>query len=106
MSVHIYSLFRQTEEERKSCFGGELSVGFRPRALGNRGDDKILSFFKKFKIISPLLCYLLGSLTNKYIRAWSSMTNFMDRFQDLSEESCCHQKEDLTRSNSYLCAKQ
>ena len=46
-------------------------------------DEKSLSLFKKFEIISPLLCYLLDLLKNNYNRAWSSMINFVDIFQDL-----------------------
>ena len=56
--------------------------------------DKKVSPFVKFKII-PKDCYLLDPLTNKYIMTWDSMMNFVDRFQDLQKESCCHQGESL-----------
>ena len=60
-----------------------------------RDEESIVSVFVKFKVTLPLLCYLLDPLISKYKRAWSSMTNFVDRFQDLSIESYCHQGEAL-----------
>ena len=37
--------------------------------------DEKVSSFAKFKIILHLLCFLLGPLTNKHCRTWSSMIN-------------------------------
>ena len=39
---------------------------------------------------------------NKNSRIWSSMTNFADRFQDLSKESFCQQGEGLVITQSFL----
>ena len=38
--------------------------------------DEKVSTFVKFEIILPLLCFLLGPLTSKNCKTWSSMTNF------------------------------
>ena len=56
------------------------------RALDRYEGQKSLSFVK-FKVIPSILCYLLGSLTNKYSWTDSSLVNFVDRFQHLSKES-------------------
>ena len=75
MSVLIYSLLGQTEEERKAfcglCKTGGRIVKLPPRALG---DEKVCPFVK-FEIILPLLYSLLDPFTNKQRRTWSSMIN-------------------------------
>ena len=45
---------------------------------------KNVSPFVNPKIIPLFLDYLLDPLTNKYSRVWSSMTNFVERFPDIS----------------------
>ena len=70
-----------------------------PKSTWLLKETKKVSPFVKFRIISPLLCYLLDLFTNKYIRVWSSMKIFVDRFQDLSKTSCYYQGEGLPKEN-------
>ena len=55
----------------------------------------------KFERIQPLLCYLLDPLTKKYSRVWSSLRNFMDKFQYMSKKSSCQQEEGLIINYSF-----
>ena len=75
ISVHLYSLLDQTEGEGKAFFGGckkgTASWDYPQEYLIVIRDKKV-SPFVKFEIIPTLLCCLLGSLQNKYRRAWSS----------------------------------
>ena len=48
----------------------------------------------------PLLCYLLDPHKIKYSRACTFITNFVDRFRDLSNKSCCQQGEGLIITQS------
>ena len=79
MTVQVYSLLGQTDEERKVFFGGcKKKVGrivrLSPRALGCHKRWKSL-FFCKIWIIVLLLCCLLDPLINKHCRARSSTIN-------------------------------
>ena len=61
-------------------FGGYKNGGDIVRLpLGALGCDKrwktYVSPFVKFKIILPLLCFLLDALTNKHSRTWNSVIN-------------------------------
>ena len=71
MSVQVYSLFDQTEREKKAFFGG-CKKGGRGGTLRDylKGHLVVIrqervSPFVKFKVILPLLCFLLDPLTNK-----------------------------------------
>ena len=64
-------------------------------------ETKKVSPFMKFERIQPLLCYLLDPLTKKYSRVWSSLRNFMDKFQYMSEKSSCQQEEGLIINYSF-----
>ena len=110
VSKYILSLAKLKERRRPFLEGARMG-GIRPMPqehlritreyLAVTRDEKSLSLFKKFEIISPLLCYLLDPLKNNYNRAWSSMINFVDRFQDLSKGSCCYQEEGLIITCSF-----
>ena len=49
----------------------------------------------EFEKIQSLLCYLLDPITDNYSRLWSPLTNFMNKFQYISEDSSCQQEEFL-----------
>ena len=78
MSVQVYSLFEQTEGERKAFLEGARRgatfVRLPPRHLVVIRDEKV-SPFVKFEKILPILCFLLDPLTNKHCRTWSFMIN-------------------------------
>ena len=67
-----YILFLTKVKGRASIFVGEFKeVGAPsdyPREHVVAMRDKKVSPFEKFKILPPLLCYLLDLLTNKYSR--------------------------------------
>ena len=67
-------------------------------SLGQTKRERNASFFK----LPPrtLSCY---KRWKKYNRAWSSMTNFVDGFQDLSKDSCCEQGEGLITTSTRQC---
>ena len=94
LSVRVYSLFGQIEGKRRIFFeeckdGGGHSMRLPQEHLVVIRDEKNI-FFCEIQNNSPLVCYLLNPLTNKYSRAWSSMINFADRFKDLPNESRCN----------------
>ena len=81
VSIHIYSLLAQTEEERKAFFGGlegaerETTLCHYPQEHLVVMTDEKVSPFVKLEIILHLLCFLLDPLINKPCRTWSSMIN-------------------------------
>ena len=52
---------------------------------------KSLSFVKFEKIPPPPLLFLEPLTTTKYCRVWRSVINFVDRFQEVGEESSLYQ---------------
>ena len=78
LSVQIYSLLGQTQDEMEAFFGGYKKEGhivrLFPEDLAVIREEKV-SPFVKFEIILPLLCFILDPLTNKHCRTWSSMIN-------------------------------
>ena len=78
LSVQVYTLLDQTEEEGKTFLGGARSWAAlwdypQEHLVFIRG-EKVCPLVK-FEIIIPLLCGLLNAVTNKHCRAWSSMIN-------------------------------
>ena len=78
LSVQIYYLLGQTEEERKAFFGGCKKEGHNvrlpPRALCCHKRWKSLSICEIWINLTPL-CFLLDPLTNKHCRTRISMIN-------------------------------
>ena len=78
VSVQVYSLISQTEEERKTFFGGckngDHIMMLPSRALGCHKKEKVYPVVK-FEIILPLLSCLLGPLRKRHCRAWGFMIN-------------------------------
>ena len=74
----IFSSWPKWERERKvflrGCKKGGHIVRLPTGALGCHKRWKV-SHFVKFEIILPLFFLLLGTLTNKHCRTWSSMMN-------------------------------
>ena len=98
MTVQLSYLLGQTEEERKTFFGGCKNRG--PALWEYSQEHLIVIKDEKFEIILPLLCCLLEPLTNKRCRAWSSM---IDSWMD--SRTCQKYRTSLTarqRSNNYL----
>ena len=100
-SVHVK--LGQTEEDRKTFFGGCKKGGriarSPPRAFGCHKRWKSLSFCEIWNNPTPLCC-LLDPLTNKRCRAWSSMINFW-----IDSRTCQKYRILLSarqRSNNYL----
>ena len=60
--------------------GGRRGTTWQDYHLVDIRHEKV-SFFVKFEIILPLLCFLLDPLTNKHCRAWSSMINLWIDFR-------------------------
>ena len=64
--------------------------------------DEEVSPFVKFKIILPLHCFLLDTLTNKHCRTWDSMINLWidSRLKKMFwEKLCCHIDHTLLESS-------
>ena len=83
MSFRVYSLFSQTEAERKASFegwkkgerGGTL-LDYPQEHLVAMREEKV-SLFVKFEImIQHRLCFLFEPRTNKHYRTSNSMINF------------------------------
>ena len=58
-----------------------------PKSTWLLPETKRVSVFVKF-LISPFLCYLLDTPTNKYRGVCDPMINHMDRFQDFQKSPC------------------
>ena len=108
MSVQIYFLLSQTEDERKAFFerprrgwdsGWGYIVRLTPRELGSHKRRKS-PFFVKFETILLLLYCSLDPLTSKQFRAWNFMINLW-----IDSRTCQKYKILLSarqRSNNYL----
>ena len=94
MSVLVYSLFAQIEGEKKAFFGGwkkgAASWEYPQERLVFIKDEKSLSIFKIWNNSTPPLLFI--RCPYKYgQQGMHFYDNFVDRFQDLSKEPCCHQ---------------
>ena len=85
---------------RRSFFG-------RDKKCKVRLHSRILSCYeglKKALLLRNLKLFLhslLDPLTKKYSRVWSSMINFVNKVQYMSEESSCQQEEPLITNYSF-----
>ena len=84
LSVQVYSLLGQIEEQTKGFFGGCKNWGghivrLHSRSIGFLKKWKV-SPFVKFEIILTLL-FLLELLTYNHCRTWSSMINMWTDFR-------------------------
>ena len=88
LSVQVYSLYGQTEGERKVFFrgckkGGHI-VAFPPRALGCHKRWKSLSFCETWNnCTSPL--FFIRPPYKQALQDMEFYDKFVDRFQDLSK---------------------
>ena len=85
---------------RRSFFGRnkECKVRLHSRVLSCYEGLKKALLLRNLKLF---LHSLLDPLTKKYSRVWSSMINFVDKVQYMSEESSCQQEEPLTINYSF-----
>ena len=72
LSIQIFSLFGQTEGERKAFFGPHCEI--IPKSTWLSSEMKKFPFVK-FETIQPLLCFLSDHLTNNHCRTWSPIIN-------------------------------
>ena len=85
---------------RRSFFGRnkECKVRLHSRVLSCYEGLKKALLLRNLKLF---LHSLLDPLTKKYSRVWSSMINFVDKVQYMSEESSCQQEEPLMINYSF-----
>ena len=103
LSVQVHYFLGQSEEERKTFFGGckkgDALCDYPQEYLIVIKDEKVCPLMK-FGIILTLLYCLLDPLTNKHRRAWSSMINLQ-----IDSRTCQKYRIMLSlrqRSNNYL----
>lgn len=94
MSVHKYTFFLAKLKEGEDIPFLESAEGMQheitPKSTVAIRDSESI-FFREIRNNSTLsIYYLLDPLTYKYSRVWSSI-NFVDRIQNVSKESSCHQ---------------
>ena len=101
MSLQVYSLLGQTEDLFLEGAGRRPHREITPQEhLVVIREEKSLSFCEIRNNPTPPLLFIRPPY--KYVlQGMKFYDKFVDRYQGLSKESCCHQGEDLTNSQSF-----